>query len=138
MGQIARNLTDAISGFLCGKRFLVIDRDALYPRGFLRLLEQSGIQPVRIPPRTPNCNAHLERLNGSFKREAADRVIFFGETHLRRVIDEYVDYYHRERNHQGLDGQIIEPGNEVGRTNGKIRRRARLGGMFHYFYRDAA
>ena len=68
-------------------------------------------------------NAYLERSRGSLKREVAGRVIFFGETHLRRVVDEYLDHYHRERNHQGLDGQIIEPGYEVGRTNGKIRDR---------------
>lgn len=107
----------------------------------MRLIEQTGIQPVRIPPSAPNCNAHLERFNGSFKREAADRVIFFGESHLQRVVAEYLDHYHRERNHQGLDNKIIEPGSEIGRTNGKIRRRERLGGMFHYYYyyyRDAA
>jgi putative transposase len=65
-------------------------------------------------------------------------VIFFGESHLRRVVEEYLDHYHRERNHQGLDNKIIEPGREIGRTNGNIRRRERLGGMCHYYYRDAA
>jgi putative transposase len=138
MQQIGRNLTDVVTGFLRGKRFLVIDRDSLYASGFMRLIEQTGIQPVRIPPSAPNCNAHLERFNGSFKREAADRVIFFGESHLQRVVDEYLDHYHRERNHQGLENKIIEPGKEIGRTSGKIRRRERLGGMFHYYYRDAA
>ncbi len=138
MLQIGRNLTDAISGFLRGKRFLVIDRDALYSSAFLRLVEQSGIRPVRTPPSAPNCNAHLERFNGSFKREAADRVIFFGENHLKRVVDEYLVHYHRERNHQGLDGSIIESYEEIGRTTGDICHRERLGGMFHYYYRDAA
>jgi putative transposase len=92
---------------------------------------------VRIPPAAPNCNAYLERFNGSFKREVADRVIFFGEAHLRRLVDEYLVYYHRERNHQGLEGQIIEPGKEVGLANGRICRRERLGGMLNYYYRDA-
>lgn len=65
-------------------------------------------------------------------------MIFFGESHLRRVVDESLDRYHRERNHRGLDNKIIEPGSEIGRTNGKIRRRERLGGMLYYYYRDAA
>lgn len=65
-------------------------------------------------------------------------MIFFGESHLRRVVDEYLDHYHRERNHQGLDNKIIEPGSENGRTNGTIRLRERLGGMFHYYCRGAA
>ncbi|MCB1103360.1 MAG: integrase core domain-containing protein [Cephaloticoccus sp.] len=59
---------------------------------------------MRTPPSTPNRNAYLERFNGSFKREAANRVIFFGEIHLRRVVNEYLAHYHQERNHQGLDG----------------------------------
>jgi hypothetical protein len=65
-------------------------------------------------------------------------VIFFGEAHLRRVVDEYLLHYHRERNHQGMEGQIITPGSEVGRDRGRIRRRERLGGMLNYYYRDAA
>jgi transposase InsO family protein len=138
MQQIGRNLTDAISGFLNGKRFLIMDRDSLFHAGFRRLLEQARIRPVRTPPSTPNCNAHLERFHGSFKREAADRVIFFGDAHLQRVVDEYLVHYHRERNQQGLDGQIIEPGKEIGLTHGKVCRRERLGGMFSYYYRDAA
>jgi len=136
--QVGRNLTDAFAGFLHGKRFLIPDRDVLLHAAFHRLLEQSGIRPVRTPPQAPNCNAYLERFHGSFKREAADRVIFFGEAHLRRVVDEYLLHDHRERNHQGMEGQIITPGSEVGRDRGRIRRRERLGGMLNYYYRDAA
>jgi hypothetical protein len=65
-------------------------------------------------------------------------VIFFGEAHLQRVVDKDLVHYHRERNHQGLEGQIIEPGKEVGSAKGRISRRERLGGMFNYYYRDAA
>jgi len=65
-------------------------------------------------------------------------MIFLGEEHLRRVVAEYLEYYHRERNHQVLDGRIIQPALEVGAANGKVRRRQRLGGMLNYYYRDAA
>jgi hypothetical protein len=54
------------------------------------------------------------------------------------VLDEHLEHYHRERNHQGLDGRIIQPAMEVGAANGKVRRRQRLGGMLNYYYRDAA
>ena len=138
MLQLARNLTDAFTGFLVGKRFLIMDRDSSFHAQFRQLLESSGIRAVRTPPHAPNCNAYLERFHGSFKREAADRVIFFGEAHLRRVVDEYLVYYHRERNHQGLEGKIIDPGREVGLTAGTICRRERLGGMLNYYYREAA
>ncbi len=138
MQQVARNLTDAISGFLNGQKCLIMDRDALFHASFRRVLEQAGIRPVQTPPSATNCNAFLERFNGLFKREAASRVIFFGESHLRRIVNECLADYHQERNHQGRSGKIIEPGAEVGLTEGQICRRERLGGMFNYYYRDAA
>jgi putative transposase len=66
MLQIGRNLTDAFSGFLRGKSFLIMDRDVSFHEAFRVLLEQAGIRTVRTPPRSPNCNAHLERFHGSF------------------------------------------------------------------------
>ena len=62
MEQVARNLTDAVSEFLNGKRFLIMDRDMLFHAEFRGVLEQVGIQPVRTPPSAPNCNAYLERI----------------------------------------------------------------------------
>ena len=47
-------------------------------------------------------------------------------------------FYHAERNHQGLDNELIEPGEEVGAVAGKIECRERLGGLLRYYYRDAA
>ncbi len=47
-------------------------------------------------------------------------MIFLGEDHLRRVIVEYFEYYHHERNHQGLAGRIINPAAEIATANGEI------------------
>jgi hypothetical protein len=57
MLQIARNLTDVIDGFLKGKRYLIHDRDPLYTREFLSLIAASGIEAVKLPPRSPNLKA---------------------------------------------------------------------------------
>ena len=65
-------------------------------------------------------------------------MIFLGEDHLRRATAEYLEYYHRERNHQGLAGRLIEPGAEIGSSAGKVCRRQRLGGMLNYYYHEAA
>ena len=65
-------------------------------------------------------------------------MISFGEKSLRRAVNEFIEHYHGERNHQGLDNEIIEPGDEVGAVAGKIGCRERLGGMLKYYYRDAA
>jgi putative transposase len=61
MAQIARNLTDAVDGFFTGKRYLIHDRDPLYTKEFLNMLAEVGIESVRLPPRSPNLNAHAER-----------------------------------------------------------------------------
>ncbi len=65
-------------------------------------------------------------------------MIFVGEKSLCRAVAAFVDHYHTERNHQGLDNQIIEPADEVGQVAGKIGCRNRLGGMLKYYHRDAA
>ena len=57
---------------------------------------------------------------------------------LVRAVKEYLEHYHAERNHQGLGNDIIEPGDEVGRTDGEIERRERLGGLLRYYHRQAA
>ena len=47
-------------------------------------------------------------------------------------------FYHTERNHQGLGNRIIDPGGEVGKEDGDVRCRERLGGMLRYYHREAA
>ena len=65
-------------------------------------------------------------------------MIFFGESALRRAVQEFVLHYHGERNHQGLGNQLIEAGEEVGRCAGEVECRERLGGILRYYYREAA
>ena len=62
MSQVARNLSDAEEGFLIGKRYLIHDRDPLFTAEFLEILKATGVQSVKLPPRSPNLNAHAERL----------------------------------------------------------------------------
>jgi len=62
MSQIGRNASDAESGILLGKRYLIHDRDPLFTAEFLGLLAVSGVQSVKLPPRSPNLNAPLNGL----------------------------------------------------------------------------
>ena len=57
MSQVARNLSDAAEGFLTGKRYLIHDRDPLFTAEFLEILEATGVQSVKLPPRSPNLKA---------------------------------------------------------------------------------
>ncbi len=138
MKQIARNLTETQDGFLNGKRYLIMDRDAKFCETFREILKDEEVKPLRLPPRSPNLNAHLERYFGSLKDECLSRMIFFGEKSLRRTVNAYLEHYHAERNHQGLDNKIIEPGDEVGQIVGEIKCRERLGGLLKYYQRKAA
>jgi len=92
---------------------------------------------VRLPPRSPNLNAYLERYFGSLKSECLNKMIFFGDPSLRRAVKAFLIHYHDERNHQGLGNRIISPSDEVGATAGKIECRERLGGMLRYYHRAA-
>ena len=65
-------------------------------------------------------------------------MIFFGERSLRNAVIEFLLHYHTERNHQGLENTIIDPGEEVGSSTGEVQCRERLGGMLRYYHRKAA
>jgi hypothetical protein len=84
MSQIGRNLTDAGEGILGGERYLIHDRDPLFTTEFLTMLAEVGVKSVKLPPRSPNLNAHAERFVRSIKESCLDRMVFFGESSLHR------------------------------------------------------
>jgi transposase InsO family protein len=138
MQQCARQLTDPFEGFLLGKRYLLHDRDTKFTRTFDALLKDSGVEPVILPPRSPNLNAHCERFVRSIKEEALDQIVMFGERFLHYVLRQYLAHYHTERNHQGLGNQRIASEAERTRQGDAVVRRDRLGGLLSYYVRDAA
>jgi transposase InsO family protein len=138
MMQCAPQLTDPFDGFLLDKRYLIHDRDTKFTQAFDQLLRNEGVEPLVLPPRSSNLNAHCERFVRSIKEEALGRLIFIGEGSLRYAIRHYMTHYHSERNHQGLDNQRIAPEPGIGGQTGEVRRRERLGGLLSYYYREAA
>src|SRR5207248_7411497 len=70
MQQCARQLTDPFDGFLVGKRYLIHDRDMKFTQSFDERLKVSGVEPILLPPRSPNLNAHCERFVRSIKEGA--------------------------------------------------------------------
>jgi putative transposase len=139
MAQMARNLTDAFAGFLRAPiRYVLMDRDTKFTTHFQAILTAADVKPVLLPPKSPNCNAHLERFFRGLKDESLSRIILFGETALRNATTEFLIHYHGERAHQGLDHQILQPGPEAGQKVGVIACRERLGGLLKYYHRHAA
>ncbi|MDG2388563.1 MAG: integrase core domain-containing protein [Planctomycetaceae bacterium] len=137
MRNITKELTNDIDGFMKDASHLIMDRDT----SFITLREfldtKTETEAVLLPPRSPNLNSFQERFFRSLKSECLDRMIFFSPRQLRRALKEYVTHYHTERNHQGLDNQLIEPDDSVGSVAGKIECSERLGGMLKYYHRAA-
>lgn len=133
MSQIARTPTDSVDGLLTGKRYLMHDRDPLFTDEFLGTLKDAGVQSVKLPPRSPNLNAHAERFVRSIKESCLERLILFGETSLGIAIQNFIAHYHSERNHQGLGNRLIQPERDHLVNRGAVQCRERLGGTLNYF-----
>ena len=73
------------------------------------MLQCGGVQPIVLPPRSPNLNAFAERWVRSIKQECVSRLILFGEAALRRTVTEFLSHYHLERPHQGKGNQLLFP-----------------------------
>lgn len=137
MKQVARNVTDATTGFLRTKRYLIIDRDSIFCAAFRDILRAARVEPTRIRPSSPNCNAIAERFVRSVKSECIERLIFFGTASLERALAEFSAHYNAERNHQGVENRLIAPATAVGAAIGRIRTKERLGGLLNYYHRVA-
>ena len=138
MEQLARNLTDPVEGCLRTASPLIHDRDPLYTRVFGEILMGGGVQPIRLPPKSPNLNAYAERFVRSIKEECLSRVVPLGEAHVRQLVHEFVEHYHHERNHQGRDNQLLQRPPPPVNPDADVERRERLGGLLSCYYREAA
>ena len=120
-----------------GKKILLLDRDTKFTLKFREHLKAAGTEPIRLPPKSPNCNAFIERFFRSIKTECLRKMIFFGEGSLRNTVEKYVNYYHLHRNHQGLNNHRIDPPPDDPIT-GEIHCEHELGGLLKHYHRRAA
>ena len=137
MKTVALELTNHEDGFLKDKKYLIMARDATFSVSFRACLRREGVKPVRLPPRSPNLNAHLERFFGSLKSECLYKLILFGETATRRAVRSFLVHYHTARNHQGLDNELIMPLDSPPDIDAEIETTERLGGLLRSYRRAA-
>ena len=98
-----------------------------------------SVKPIRLPARSPNLNSYAERWVRSVKEECLSKLILIGESSLRRALQQYLLYYHEERNHQGKENRILFPSQtKARRKEGAVRCRERLGGLLKHYEREAA
>jgi putative transposase len=136
MIRAGRTMTALDDGALVHCRILICDRDRKSSAPVRHLLEEAAVRVVQTPFQAPNCNAHAERFVRSIKEECLNRMIPLGERHFRKAMHEFVEHYHRERNHQRLDNELID-GQPSAVDAGRIRHRQRLGGSLNYYCRAA-
>jgi putative transposase len=116
-------------------RFLIFDRDAKFSAEVVALVVQNGTEPVRTAFRSPWQNGVAERWVGSVRRDLLDHVFILNELHLRRLLRDYVRYYHEDRTHLGL-GKDTPCGRLAASTvpsASKIISLPRLGRMHHRY-----
>jgi transposase InsO family protein len=129
---IARQITDAFP-WNEAPDHLIRDRDASYGHAITRRLAAMGIRDHPTAPRSPWQNGHAERLIGSIRRECLDRIVVFGDAHLRRILAAYTGYYTELRTHLSLEKD--SPGHRPVQRSGQVAARPILGGLHHQYCR---
>jgi putative transposase len=135
---MARNVTMEGCGVLRDCRYLLHDHDTKFTQSFRAIIASGQVEPLALPARSLNLNAHAERWVRSVKEECLSKVILFGERSLRRALSEYVDHHHEERNHQGKDTVLLFPRNRALDRERCVQCRERLGGLLRYYHQEAA
>jgi transposase InsO family protein len=122
--------------FSRASQFLIFDRDAKYGLEVPIAIRSMEIDPVQTSYQSPWQNGVAERWVESCRRDLLNHVIALNEQHLKRLLTDYVSYYHEDRTHLGLAKQT--PMCRISSPNhGHIISQARLGGLHHRYNRAA-
>ena len=136
--QQARNLVMNLGEHIGRFRFLVRDRAGQFTASFDAVLADAGIEVVKIPPRCPRANCFAERFVLTVRTELTDRMLIFGERHLRQALTTYAAHYNMQRPHRALQLRPPRPHSPVPElAYGRVRHRPILGGLINEYERTA-
>jgi putative transposase len=117
------------------QKYLIHDRDAIFNTEVRETIEAIGLKSMRTAFKSPWQNGVAERFVGSCRRDLLDHVIVINEAHLKRLMSEYVRYYHDDRTHLGLARQT--PGGRAAAKQAMLPpgvvSMPRLGGLHHRY-----
>jgi transposase InsO family protein len=129
---LARQITEAFP-WTSAPAYLVRDNDRAYGDVFKSRVRAMGIRDRPISPGSPWQNAYVERLIGTVRRECLDRILVFGEAHLRQILSTYAAYYNEVRTHLALDKDA--PLGRAVQRSGAIVAIPILSGLYHHYVR---
>ena len=130
-------------------KIMMHDNDCKYSKPFLKVFENAKIKLHRTAIRSPNTVAFVEPFVQTIKQECLDYFIVFGHKHMDVLCQEFIDHYHFERPHQGLDNETITSVSNKSKRAKKIakppdtirfseiRCKERLGGLIKHYSRAA-
>lgn len=131
---VSQQLREAFLGDSPLPDFLICDQDSIFSSEVRQAIKHLGIEPKRTSFRSPWQNAFAERFVGTCRRDLFDWIIVFGERHARKLMQEFVAYYHDHRTHLGLFGETpkhrpVHPK----QPKAKLTALPRLGGLHHRY-----
>ena len=136
--QQIRNLLMELGDRAVSFRFLVRDRAGQFTASFDAALADAGIEAVKIPPRSPRANCYAERWVRTARTECTDRILIYGERHLRSVLGEYAGHYNRHRPHQSRQQRPPDQDDQARVPQDlPVQRRKVLGGLINEYYHAA-
>jgi putative transposase len=136
--QQIRNLLMDLDDRAAGFRFMVRDRAGQFTAAFDTVLAGAGIAVVKIPPRSPRANCYAERFVLTARTEVTDRMLIFGERHLRTILAGYEAHYNGRRPHRSRQLRPPRPDHPVADlSHQRIKRRPVLGGLINEYERAA-
>lgn len=115
--------------------YLIFDRGTQFNTEVIDAVKSFGIHPKRTSFRSPWQNGVAERWVGNCRRDLLDHVIALNERHLKRLMNDYVRYYHDDRTHLGLEKQTPSGREAAMDSDGGSRVIAmpRFGGLHHRY-----
>jgi putative transposase len=132
--QVARNFASDLESDGRHFRFFIRDRDTKFTASFDTVLASIGIKTIRTPVASPRANAFAERFVRTVRQYCLDHLLAISQRHLEALLAEYVCHYNEARPHRGLDldRPLPRPATSTA-GNGKVIRRALLGGIVHEY-----